>query len=56
MVRISLGAYNVREDIDGLIAMLQRISQNQYEGRYIEVPEHGNYRADGDAGALVRCI
>ncbi len=56
MVRISLGAYNVREDIDDLIAMLQRIAQNQYEGRYVEVPEHGNYRAAGDAGALVRCV
>jgi selenocysteine lyase/cysteine desulfurase len=56
MVRISLGAYNVRGDIDDLIAMLQRIEQNQYEGRYIEVTEHGNYRAAGDAGALVRCV
>ena len=56
MVRISLGAYNVREDIDDLIAMLQRIAQNQYEGSYIEVPEHGNYRPAGDAGVLVRCV
>lgn len=56
MVRISLGAYNVREDIDGLVAMLQRIAANQYEGRYIEGPEHGNYRAAGDTGALVRCV
>ena len=56
MVRISLGAYNVREDIDDLVAMLRRIAQHQYEGRYIEVPEHGNYRAAGDAGALVRCV
>ena len=56
MVRISLGAYNVRKDIDHLVAMLQRIADHQYEGHYVQVPEHGDYRAAGDVGAVVRCV
>jgi hypothetical protein len=28
MVRISLAAYNTREDIDGLVILLQQIAQN----------------------------
>ena len=50
MVRISVGAYNVTEDIDALVATLRRIAEGQYQGQYAEVPENGDYRAVGDCG------
>ena len=52
MVRISLGAYNVVEDIDALVAMVERIAQGQYEGQYCVVPETGDYRVAGDDGVV----
>jgi len=54
MVRVSLGAYNVVEDIDALVAMVERIAQGQYEGQYCVVPETGDYRVAGDEGAAFR--
>ncbi len=47
MVRISLGAYNTSEDIDALVEMLQRITRNDYQGHYYQVPESGDYRPAG---------
>lgn len=44
MVRISLGAYNTMEEIDTLVDMLWRITQNDYHGQYDEVPEYGEYK------------
>jgi cysteine desulfurase / selenocysteine lyase len=51
MVRISVGAYNVIEDIDVLVAMLQRIVKGEYQGQYVEVPESGDYRPAGGVAA-----
>jgi hypothetical protein len=47
MVRISLGVYNTSEDIDALVEMLWRITRNDYEGQYCQVPESGDYRPAG---------
>ncbi len=47
MVRMSLGIYNTFEDVDALVAMLQRIVRNDYRGRYEQVPESGDYMPAG---------
>jgi selenocysteine lyase/cysteine desulfurase len=47
MVRVSLGLYNTREDVDALVAMLKRIAAGDYRGRYEQVPETGGYRPVG---------
>ena len=47
MVRMSLGVYNTVEDVDALVAMLQRIVRNDYRGRYDQVPESGDYMPAG---------
>ena len=47
MVRISVGAYNVTEDIDALVATLRRIAEG-LQGQ--PNPENGDYRAVGDCG------
>ena len=47
MVRVSLGLYNTREDIDVLVTMLNRIAAGDYRGRYEPVPETGEYRPVG---------
>jgi hypothetical protein len=47
MVRMSLGAYNTVDDIDALVAMLQRITQRDYRGHYRRVPESGDFRPVG---------
>jgi len=47
MVRVSLGLYNTREDVDGLVTMLKRIAAGDYRGRYEPVPETGEYRPVG---------
>ena len=46
MVRASLGAYNVCEEIDALAEMLERISRGDYHGDYCQV-DSGDYRAAG---------
>ncbi len=51
MVRISVGAYNVTEDIDALVAMLQRIAAGEYQGQYAEVRESGDYWPVGGVAA-----
>jgi selenocysteine lyase/cysteine desulfurase len=42
MVRMSLGLYNTVEDVDALVAMLQRISNDDYEGEYSSLPGSGD--------------
>ena len=43
MVRISLGIYNTRADIDALVEMLERIDRGDFRGRYRRAPESGDY-------------
>ena len=47
MVRISLGVYNTRKEIDSLVDMLGRISRHDYQGQYHQVPESGDYEPVG---------
>jgi cysteine desulfurase/selenocysteine lyase len=47
MVRASMGAYNTFEEIDALIAMIERITRDDYRGKYYRVAETGEYRATG---------
>ena len=47
MVRISLGVYNTRKEIDSLVDMLGRISRNDYQGQTYQVPESGDYEPVG---------
>ena len=47
MVRVSLGLYNTREDVDVLVTMLKQIAAGDYRGRYEPVPETGEYRPVG---------
>lgn len=47
MVRISLGLYNTREDVDALVTMLKRIAAGDYRGRYEPAPETGEYKPAG---------
>lgn len=47
MVRISLGCYNVREDIDRAVDMLRKIARGDIEGEYILDPASGEYSPAG---------
>ena len=47
MVRISLGAYNTVEEIDTFVEMLWRITRNDYQGKYYQMPESGDYEPAG---------
>jgi selenocysteine lyase/cysteine desulfurase len=48
MVRMSLGAYNTREDIDALVDMLRRILRHDYQAQYDQDPDTGDYRVAGE--------
>lgn len=52
MVRASFGAYNTRDDVDALVAMLQRIASGDYEGVYVEDPS-GDVQLEGAVPALL---
>jgi selenocysteine lyase/cysteine desulfurase len=52
MVRMSLGAYNTTADVDALVAMLQRIAQDDYDGQYYQVRESGDYIPAGYQDAI----
>jgi selenocysteine lyase/cysteine desulfurase len=52
MVRISVGLYNTRDDVDALVAMLQRVVAGSYRGRYFRVPETGDYEPIGYEDAI----
>jgi hypothetical protein len=47
MVRVSFGAYNTVDDVDALVAMLQRITRDDYGSQYCQVPESGDFRPVG---------
>src|SRR4029450_5867066 len=47
MVRVSLGVYNTRGDIDALVDMLERIARDAVRGHYCRAPESGDYRPLG---------
>ena len=43
MVRASFGCYNTTEDVDRLVAMLERISRGEYHGDYELIRNTGEY-------------
>jgi len=43
MVRASFGCYNTSEDVDRLVAMLERISRGEYQGDYELIPSTGEH-------------
>lgn len=47
MVRMSFGCYNNREDVDRLVAMLERITRGDYAGDYLLNRQTGEYRPAG---------
>lgn len=47
MVRVSLGCYNNIEDIDKLVEMLERISQSDYRGDYVQEKGSGEFVPSG---------
>ncbi len=47
MVRASFGCYNTKEDIDRLVAMLQRITLGDYQGDYQLITSTGEYKPKG---------
>ncbi len=49
MVRASLGCYNTEEDIDALVAMLERVVRGDYKGTYVQDPATGAFHARGYA-------
>ena len=44
MVRLSLGAFNTIDDIDSLVAMVERITHGDYQGDYLQLAESGDFR------------
>jgi cysteine desulfurase / selenocysteine lyase len=55
MVRLSLGVYNTRDDVDALVHMLKRIARHDYRGRYSRAAGSGDYTpADYDDAILGR--
>ena len=47
MVRLSLGVYNTREDVDALADMLERIVRRDYRGVYSRAPDSSDYSPAG---------
>ena len=47
MVRLSLGVYNTREDVDALADMLERIVRRDYRGVYCRDPDSSDYSPAG---------
>ena len=47
MVRLSLGVYNTREDVDALADMLDRIVRRDYRGVYPRAPDSNDYSPAG---------
>ena len=53
LVRVSFGCYNTREEIDALVAMLERILRGDYQGDYVLHKATGDYLPCGfDPAAL----
>ena len=47
MVRASFGCYNNTDDVDRLVAMLERISRSDYHGDYVLDRKSGEYHPRG---------
>ena len=47
MVRMSFGCYSNRDDVDRLVAMLERIARGDYAGDYRLDRQTGEYRPAG---------
>ena len=47
MVRLSLGVYNTREDVEALAGMLERIVRRDYRGVYSRAPDSSDYAPAG---------
>jgi selenocysteine lyase/cysteine desulfurase len=55
MVRVSLGVYNTRDEVDALVGMLERITHHDYCGHYRRAAGSGDYTpADYDDAILSR--
>ena len=55
MVRLSLGVYNIRDEVDALVHMLERITRHDYHGHYRRAAGSGDYTpADYDDAILSR--
>ena len=53
MVRLSLGLYNTRDDVDALADMLERIVRRDYHGDYFRDAGSGDYRPAGYEDAIL---
>ncbi len=53
MVRLSLGIYNTRDDVDALVDMLERIVRRDYHGDYFRDAESGGYIPAGYDDAIL---
>jgi selenocysteine lyase/cysteine desulfurase len=53
MVRLSLGIYNTRDDVDALVDMLERIVRRDYHGDYFRDAESGAYLPAGYEDAIL---
>ena len=49
MVRASFGCYNTHEDVDALVAMLERVVRRDFRGAYVQDVSTGSFRAEGYA-------
>ncbi|MCK5037026.1 MAG: aminotransferase class V-fold PLP-dependent enzyme, partial [Candidatus Sabulitectum sp.] len=47
MVRMSLGCYSSKEDVDRLIAMIKKVVAGDYAGEYVVVKKTGEYVPKG---------
>ena len=47
MVRMSLGCYSSKEDVDRLITMIKKVAAGDYAGEYVVVKETGEYVPKG---------
>ncbi len=47
MVRMSLGCYSTKEDVDRLIAMIKKVVAGDYAGEYVVVKKTGEYIPKG---------
>ena len=56
MVRVSLGLYNASNEIDSLVAMLQRIATGDCGAEYNRVAETGAYEPAGYEDAILRLL
>jgi hypothetical protein len=56
MVRVSLGLYNTREDIDRLVDMLRRVAADDFQGCYQADTKTGEFFPVGGGPDWARCF